>query len=70
MENKEAYEKSTVAFVEVPIRDLEKCKEIAEYFHMTAEYFPMTPDEALHYSLRKGIELVWEASKWPEVRDD
>lgn len=63
MENKEVYEKSTVAFVEIPIRDLEKCKEIAEYFHMT-------PDEALHYSLRKGIELVWEASKWPEVHDD
>ena len=61
MENKEVYGKSAVAFVEVPIRDLEKCKQIAAYFHTT-------PAEALHYVIRKGIECVRAESQ--EVHDD
>ena len=61
MENKEVYGKSAVAFVEVPIRDLEKCKQIAAYFHTS-------PAEALHYVIRKGIECVRAESQ--EVPDD
>lgn len=63
MENKEVYGKSAVAFVEVPIRDLEKCKQIAAYFHTTSS-------EALHYVIRKGLECMWAESQKPEVHDD
>ena len=63
MENKEVYGKSAVAFVEVPIRDLEKCKQIAAYFHTTSS-------EALHYVIRKGLECMWAESQKPEVYDD
>lgn len=60
METKEQY--GTVS-VSVSMRDLQKCKELADYFHMT-------PNEALHYVIRKGIECVLIESRWPEVHDD
>ncbi len=63
MEQKERYGKSAVAFVAVPIRDLEKCRQLAEYLHMTMP-------ETLHYAIRKGIECAFATSERPEVHDD